>query len=73
MPDIQFDSLGDFLNMGGYAFYVWTAYLITLVVLAANLLLPLRDRKRVLKLLKARMQREAAQSGRSGFGERAEE
>lgn len=70
MPDIQFDSLGDFLNMGGYAFYVWTAYLITLVVLAANLLLPLRDRKRVLKLLKARMQREAAQSGQSGFAER---
>lgn len=66
MPDIQFDSLGDFLNMGGYAFYVWTAYLITLVVLAANLLLPLRDRKRVLKLLKARMQREAAQSGQPG-------
>ncbi|MDY6982597.1 MAG: heme exporter protein CcmD [Pseudomonadota bacterium] len=76
MPDIQFDSLGDFLNMGGYAFYVWTAYLITFVVLAANLLLPLRDRKRVLKLLKARMQREAAQSGQSGltgFAGRAEE
>lgn len=63
MPDIQFDSLGDFLDMGGYAFYVWSAYLFTLVVLALNLLLPLRDRKRVLKLLKVRMQRDAAQSG----------
>lgn len=66
MPDIQFESFSDFLNMGGYAFYVWTAYFLALVVLGANLLLPLRDRKRVLKLLKARMQREAAQSGQSG-------
>ncbi|HEY0963834.1 MAG TPA: heme exporter protein CcmD [Pseudomonadales bacterium] len=73
MPDIQFDSLGDFLNMGGYAFYVWTAYLFTLVVLALNLLLPLRDRKRVLKLLKVRMQRDAAQSGQSGLKEGVEE
>jgi heme exporter protein D len=63
MPDIQFDSFSDFLNMGGYAFYV---YFVALVILGANLLLPLGDRKRVLKLLKARMQREAAQSGQPG-------
>jgi heme exporter protein D len=69
MPDIQFDSLADFLNMGGYAFYVWTAYFLAFVVLGANLLLPLRDRKRVLKLLRARMQREAAQSGQSAAAE----
>lgn len=73
MPEIQFDSFSDFLDMGGYAFYVWTAYFIAFVVLAANLVLPLRDRKRVLKLLKARMQREAAQSGQTGFAGRVEE
>jgi heme exporter protein D len=69
MPDIQFDSIGDFLNMGGYAFYVWTSYLFGAVVFGANLILPLRDRKRVLKLLKARMQRDDAQSGQTGAGE----
>lgn len=73
MPEIQFESLGDFLDMGGYAFYVWASYLFTIVVLGLNLLLPLFDRKRVLKLLKVRMQRDAAQSGQSGLQERVEE
>lgn len=69
MPDIQFDSISDFLNMGGYAFYVWTAYLFWAVVLGTTLVLPLLDRKRVMKQLKARMQREEAASGQSGAGE----
>ncbi len=69
MPDIQFESFGDFLNMGGYAFYVWTAYLFWAVVLGTALVMPLLDRKRVMKLLKARMQREEAASGQSGAGE----
>jgi heme exporter protein D len=64
MPDIQFDSLGDFFNMGGYAFYVWTAYLFCVVVLGVNLILPLRQRTRLMKTLKARMQRDDARSGR---------
>ena len=69
MPDIQFDSLSDFLNMGGYAFYVWTAYLFCAVVLGTSLVLPLLDRKRVMKLLRARMQRDAAASGQTGVEE----
>jgi heme exporter protein D len=35
------NGLVEFLNMGGYAFYVWSAYGITLVVLLANLILPM--------------------------------
>lgn len=35
--------MGEFLNMGGYAFYVWTAYALALVVLALNWILPRRD------------------------------
>jgi heme exporter protein D len=68
MPDIQFDSLSDFLNMGGYAFYVWSAYLFWAVVLGTSLVMPLLDRKRVMKMLKARMQRSDA-SAHSGAGE----
>ena len=69
MPEIQFESLRDFLEMGGYAFYVWFSYLFAVFVLGVNLLLPLRDRRRVMKLLKARMERDAAQSGQTEAGE----
>ena len=66
MPDIQFDSVGAFFDMGGYAFYVWTSYLFCAVVLGVNLVLPLRDRSRLMKLLRARMQRDDARSGQTG-------
>lgn len=38
----------DFLHMGGYAFYVWTSYLLALFIVVLNLWLPLR-RERTLK------------------------
>ena len=41
-------SLTEFLHMGGYAFYVWTSYGIALIVLLANLLLPIRQRRKIL-------------------------
>mgnify|MGYP001813221234 FL=1 len=41
-------NLNDFLHMGGYAFYVWTSYGIALFVLLINVILPLRQRKKIL-------------------------
>ncbi|MCK5382254.1 MAG: heme exporter protein CcmD [Gammaproteobacteria bacterium] len=41
-------SLNEFFNMGGYAFYVWTSYGIALLVLLINVILPLRQRKKLL-------------------------
>jgi len=41
-------SLSEFLHMGGYAFYVWTSYGIALVILLANVLLPARQRRKLL-------------------------
>ena len=41
-------SLNQFLHMGGYAFYVWTSYGIALLILLANVLLPARQRKKLL-------------------------
>jgi heme exporter protein D len=41
-------SLNEFLHMGGYAFYVWTSYGVALVVLLGNVLLPARQRKKLL-------------------------
>jgi len=41
-------NLTEFLHMGGYAFYVWTSYGIALLILLANVVLPLRQRRKLL-------------------------
>jgi heme exporter protein D len=41
-------SLSEFFNMGGYAFYVWTSYGIALLVLVVNVVIPLRQRRKLL-------------------------
>ncbi|MEZ5491663.1 MAG: heme exporter protein CcmD [Gammaproteobacteria bacterium] len=51
---IQFSSFGEFLSMGGYAFNVWSVYLLFFVFLLVNLLGPLRRRKQILKELQRR-------------------
>jgi heme exporter protein D len=35
--------------MGGYGFYVWTSYGLTLVVLIANVIIPVVQRKQFLR------------------------
>ena len=45
---MSFSSFNEFLAMGGHGVYVWSSYAIALVVLGLNILLPLRQRKRVL-------------------------
>ena len=55
------DKLREFLDMGGYAFYVWSAYGVAFIVLVANIIVPLlraRD-------LRARLQRQARLESRS--------
>jgi heme exporter protein D len=41
-------NLNEFFHMGGYAFYVWTSYGIALVVLLVNVIMPARQRKKLL-------------------------
>jgi heme exporter protein D len=41
-------NLNEFFHMGGYAFYVWTSYSLALIVLLINVILPLRQRKKLL-------------------------
>ena len=38
-------SVQEFFAMGGYAFYVWPAYGLTLIVLLANIIIPVVQRK----------------------------
>ncbi|MCX7109986.1 MAG: heme exporter protein CcmD [Candidatus Methylumidiphilus sp.] len=42
-------SLEQFFSMGGYAFYVWTAYAVAFAILIFNLVLSLRRKTEVLK------------------------
>lgn len=42
----------NFLHMGGYAFYVWSAYSVAFIVLIANVLLSRKQRRKALGLLK---------------------
>ena len=49
--------MSEFFHMGGYAFYVWTSYAITLVVLVLNVLVPMRNRRRLLTDIARRARR----------------
>ena len=49
--------MNEFFHMGGYAFYVWSSYAITLVVLLINVLVPLRNRRKLLADLARRARR----------------
>ena len=42
---MQWNSFSEFISMGGYGFYVWGSYGVTLVLLAAEIIM-LRARKR---------------------------
>lgn len=50
-------SLQMFLEMGGYAFYVWTAYAVTFLVLLLNIALPIFQRQQLLRKLTVRLKR----------------
>lgn len=57
---MSFDSFADFLAMGGHAFFVWWAYLVTLVVLGFVLAWPLWRRRRFLREQRGRLRRQDA-------------
>ncbi|MBD2837590.1 heme exporter protein CcmD [Metapseudomonas lalkuanensis] len=55
---MSFSSFTDFLAMGNHGLYVWTAYGISLVVLAINVAMPLIARRRYLQDEARRLRRE---------------
>ena len=48
----------EFFHMGGYAFFVWTSYALTLIVIVANIVLPIMQRKKVISRIKRAIKRE---------------
>ena len=67
---MYFDSLHALLTMDGHGVYVWTAYLVTVAVIATVLLAPVRRRKRFLLQLAAELKRAQGMPGVSARGER---
>ncbi len=51
------NSFAEFILMGGYAFYVWTAYEIAFIVLLVNLIMPVVQRKQFLRELALKQKR----------------
>ncbi len=47
----------EFFAMGGYAFYVWTSYGICLLVLLVNVVLPVFQRKQLVRQLALKQKR----------------
>ena len=47
------DIMIEFLQMGGYAVYVWPAYALTALTLAVSVIVPIRRRKRLIRELSA--------------------
>ncbi|GLK91553.1 heme exporter protein CcmD [Pseudomonas turukhanskensis] len=56
---MSFASFSEFLAMGHHGLYVWTAYGISLAVLALNVALPLLSRRRYLQEEARRLRRES--------------
>ncbi|MBZ9566410.1 heme exporter protein CcmD [Modicisalibacter tunisiensis] len=57
---MAFESLNAFLNMGGYAPYVWPAWGVTLAVLVGGGLQAVAEHRRRLRELRRRQRRAAA-------------
>ena len=57
-------TLAEFFQMGGYAFYVWSSYLIALVVLIINLWLPFAKMRQVKRKLSRQILFQQAQADR---------
>ena len=53
-------ALQDFLHMGGYALYVWSAYALGAVVLVASVVAPIYRERAILRRLGNRTSREGA-------------
>ncbi|ABZ78647.1 Heme exporter protein D (CcmD) [Shewanella halifaxensis HAW-EB4] len=55
---MQFDSISEFINMGGYAFYVWLAYGVTFFSLGTLVVLSVKQKRKVLVEIAKKIQRE---------------
>ncbi|AFV84452.1 heme exporter protein CcmD [Alteromonas mediterranea] len=56
---MQFESLADFINMGGYAFYVWLSFGVTFAAMAIIAIQSLIKHRNLLKQVVVEKERKA--------------
>ncbi|WIO73339.1 heme exporter protein CcmD [Porticoccaceae bacterium LTM1] len=56
----QFDSFSAFLNMGGHGPYVWSAVVISLLLMVFLVVAPLRRKRALLQQIDRQVRREEA-------------
>ncbi|MCP5206577.1 MAG: heme exporter protein CcmD [Hahellaceae bacterium] len=56
---MSFESLQDFIAMGGHGPFVWTCYGVTILIIFYNIVQPIIRRKDVLKRLNRNLKRES--------------
>ena len=49
--------MSEFLNMGGYAVFVWSSFGISLLVLLANIIMPIMRRKQLIREVSSQIKR----------------
>ncbi|MCL2345526.1 MAG: heme exporter protein CcmD [Desulfobulbus sp.] len=62
---IYWNSVGDFLAMGGYGVYVWGSFGVTALVMAVEPILVVRQRKNTIARLKRQLRAEERAATRS--------
>tara|TARA_R110001583_G_scaffold170258_2_gene323688 strand:- start:893 stop:1126 length:234 start_codon:yes stop_codon:yes gene_type:complete len=55
---MQFDSISAFLNMGGYGFYVWLSYGVSIIALALLVFSSIHNHKKIKQQIALRIKRE---------------
>jgi heme exporter protein D len=55
---MQFDNISAFLNMGGYAFYVWLSYGVSAFLIVILVLSSKANNRKVIKKIAQRQKRE---------------
>lgn len=55
---MQFDSISAFLNMGGYGFYVWLSYGVSISALALLIFSSINSHKKIKQQIVKRQKRE---------------
>ncbi len=55
---MAFDSIGDFIAMGGYGFYVWLSYGLTFLALSILVFNSIAKKNKIFKNVERRLARE---------------
>jgi len=63
---MYFQSLNELLHMDGHGAFVWTAYIITIAVIAVILVVPLRRQRGFLRQLAGELRRQQGEASSPG-------